>query len=230
MTISAWIKTSGDGSIMTLGRSITNMDGQQSLIVIGGSLKYWDYNNSNFGFNGATSTQTVTSGSWRHVAFVKNGTTGTYYVDGQQAGTATGTDVAHIGTDFSVGKDYRDNNNFFNGSIDDFCLYSRALSAQEIAVLAGVSTPSLSVANVSGGYGLSKDGPGTMILSGTNTYTGATTVLAGTLIINGANAFPAGSALSASAGATVLLQNGAQVGSFLGAGSLVYGAGVAFST
>ncbi|MEI7773194.1 MAG: autotransporter-associated beta strand repeat-containing protein, partial [Verrucomicrobiota bacterium] len=230
MTISAWIKTSGDGSIMTLGRSITNMDGQQSLIVIGGSLKYWDYNNSNYGFNGATSTQTVNSGSWRHVAFVKNGTTGTYYVDGQPAGTATGIDVAHVGTDFSVGKDYRDNNNFFNGSIDDFCLYSRALSAQEIAVLAGVSTPSLSVANVSGGYGLSKDGPGTMIISGTNTYTGATTVLAGTLIINGVNALPAGSVLSASAGATVLLQNGAQVGSFLGAGSLVYGAGVAVST
>ncbi|NBV33391.1 MAG: hypothetical protein EBR81_06285, partial [Proteobacteria bacterium] len=176
------------------------------------------------------STQTVTSGSWRHVAFVKNGTTGTYYVDGQPAGTATGIDVAHVGTDFSVGKDYRDNNNFFNGSIDDFCLYSRALSAQEIAVLAGVSTPSLSVANVSGGYGLSKDGPGTMIISGTNTYTGATTVLAGTLIINGVNALPAGSVLSASAGATVLLQNGAQVGSFLGAGSLVYGAGVAVST
>jgi autotransporter-associated beta strand protein len=225
MTISAWIRTSADGAIMTIGRSPSAMDGQQMFLISGGALKYWDYNAGSFGFNGAVSTQTVTSGSWRHVAFVKNGTTGTYYVDGMAAGTITGPDVAHVATDFCVGKDYRDNNQFFSGSIDDFRLYSRALSAQEIAFLAGTVVPSLNLANVSGGYGLGKDGPGTMVLSGTNTYTGPTTVLAGSLIITGASALPPGSAIVAAAGATVILQNGAQLTSFSGQGSLVYGPG-----
>jgi fibronectin-binding autotransporter adhesin len=225
MTISAWIRTTADGMLMTIGRSPSNMDGQQAFLISGGYLKYWDYNNGSFGFNGAVSTQIVTSGAWRHVAFVKNGTTGTYYVDGTAAGTITGPDVAHIATDFCVGKDYRDNNGFFSGSIDDFRLYARALSAQEIAFLAGMGVPTLNLANVSGGFGLGKDGPGTMFLSGTNTYTGPTTVLAGSLIINGANALPSGSAIVAATGATVILQNGAQLTSFSGAGSLVFGPG-----
>ena len=42
MTISAWIKTTGDGVLMCLGRSSSNMDGQQMFQVSGGSLKYWD--------------------------------------------------------------------------------------------------------------------------------------------------------------------------------------------
>ncbi|WP_309085982.1 autotransporter-associated beta strand repeat-containing protein [Chelativorans sp.] len=55
---------------------------------------------------------------------------------------------------------------------------------------------------VTGGGSLAKRGPGTLILSGTNTYTGSTSVEAGTLIAGSASAFGAGY-LSISAGATV---------------------------
>ena len=50
--------------------------------------------------------------------------------------------------------------------------------------------------------GLSKTGGGTLVLSGTNTYSGATTVSAGTLFVNGSLA--AGSAVTVSNSGTVL--------------------------
>ncbi|NBV85432.1 MAG: hypothetical protein EBS01_04025, partial [Verrucomicrobia bacterium] len=75
-----------------------------------------------------------------------------------------------------------------------------------------VAAGSLNVAgSISGVSGLIKDGAGTLILSGTNTYFGSTQVLAGTLIFNGPGAMPAASKLVVGTSATVLLQNGAML-------------------
>ena len=117
----------------------------------------------------------------------------------------------------------------WNGSFTFLGTSSLDLSAGSVALTASstltVSAGSLSVANLSGAYALGKAGPGTLVLSGTNSYTGATTVLAGTLIINGPNAFPSGSTLSVGSGSTVLLQNGAPIPFSSGAGTLLYLAG-----
>jgi autotransporter-associated beta strand protein len=48
------------------------------------------------------------------------------------------------------------------------------------------------------------DGPGTLVLSGTNSYTGGTTVEAGTLIVTSNTALPDGSSLTVGAGGTFL--------------------------
>lgn len=50
--------------------------------------------------------------------------------------------------------------------------------------------------SVNGTNGILKGGPGTLILSGTNTYSGTTTLGAGTLLLNSAGALPATSALA----------------------------------
>ena len=82
-----------------------------------------------------------------------------------------------------------------------------------------VRVSTLTVAgNVSGPGGLTKIGSGSLMLSGVNTYSGATVVNTGTLVLNGAGALPSGSALTIATGATVLVQNGAQVTSFTGGG------------
>jgi fibronectin-binding autotransporter adhesin len=56
--------------------------------------------------------------------------------------------------------------------------------------------------DIQAGQGLIKSGAGTLVLSGNNTYTGATTVSAGSLIINGNNSAAVG-VLSVSSGASL---------------------------
>jgi len=66
-------------------------------------------------------------------------------------------------------------------------------------VPAAGSTLSISQ-TVSGSASLTLNGPGTLVLSGANSYSGGTTVLAGTLIVAGSEVLPEGSSLTVGAG------------------------------
>jgi len=57
---------------------------------------------------------------------------------------------------------------------------------------------------IQGAGSLTKVGPGTLILSGSNTYQGGTTVDAGTLTVNTSAAMPAGTSLTVAAGGTFI--------------------------
>ncbi|MCF7972779.1 MAG: discoidin domain-containing protein [Phycisphaerae bacterium] len=83
------------------------------------------------------------SGQWRHWTFVRNVDTGEkkIYMDGILYGSATpsadpiiNVDRFFIGAGDAVASPY-------TGLIDDFQIYNRALSAEEILWLAGVTTP-----------------------------------------------------------------------------------------
>ncbi|KUL94403.1 hypothetical protein DK26_15550 [Bosea sp. WAO] len=80
----------------------------------------------------------------------------------------------------------------------------------------------------SGAGGLSKAGAGTLVLSGTHDYSGATTVLAGRLVGDSASAFSANSDFTIAAGAVLEAVGGAgvyEVGSLAGAGEVAIGTG-----
>jgi len=83
---------------------------------------------------------------------------------------------------------------------------------------------------ISGTGVVNKSGTGTLILSGANTYSGATRIQAGTLQTAADNVLSSASALTISAGATLDLGNTQQtVASLAGAGNVDLGAGHAFS-
>ena len=137
MTISAWIKTGGTSLayIVQNNRSPTSYQ-NEFIFMMGadGTITFWDYATSAYGFATTQySTRTVNNNTWKHVAFVKNGTSGRYYIDGvADASPTAAADVTYGSNDFVIGKNYRDNNAFFNGLIDEVRVYNRALSPDEV--------------------------------------------------------------------------------------------------
>src|SRR5205809_34832 len=78
---------------------------------------------------------------------------------------------------------------------------------------------------IAGASPLTKAGTGTLIVSGANTYTGATAISAGTLQLGATNAVPSGSAVTVSGGATFDLRGFSDgIGSLAGAGTVTSGA------
>ena len=71
------------------------------------------------------------------------------------------------------------------------------------------------------GFGIAKQGSGTLVLSGANTYTGTTTINAGTLTASGGNAIADTSAVTLAnvAGATLNLANNETIGNLSGGGA-----------
>ena len=81
-----------------------------------------------------------------------------------------------------------------------------------------------------GSLSLVLDGPGTQILSGTDSYDGSTTVVGGTLQLRNSSALPSTTALTVAAGATVDLRGHSEtVASLSGAGTVTDGRTVAAS-
>ena len=78
--------------------------------------------------------------------------------------------------------------------------------------------------NIGGTGALIKAGAGTLTLSGTNTYTGATTVSAGTVQVQNGAAIGDDSAVSVASGAFLVLSAAEAIGSLAGAGTVTLGA------
>lgn len=77
---------------------------------------------------------------------------------------------------------------------------------------------------MSGTGGLTKEGTGTFLLDGTNSYSGQTTINAGTLRVQNGTAIADTSAVSVASGATFDLLSSETVGPLLGAGNVTLGA------
>jgi len=92
----------------------------------------WDYSNGlALAFNANTSLSGTTG--WKMRGFVKNGATGTFYLNGVADGTSTASFAATIGNgDFAIGRDYRDGYAFLNAKVALFAMWNVALSSTDI--------------------------------------------------------------------------------------------------
>ncbi|HAJ45942.1 MAG TPA: hypothetical protein DCL54_05100, partial [Alphaproteobacteria bacterium] len=88
----------------------------------------------------------------------------------------------------------------------------------QVQVLAGSATQSGTISELGGPRPLEKIGAGALILSGSNTYTGATTITAGTLTAQGGSAIADTGAVSVAGDATFNLASSETIGALSGAG------------
>ena len=137
-TISMWVKPSSIPSLcylFSVNRSPSNSAYEGILQLSNGKLNYWDYSIGSYGYPDGTylSTNAITSGVWSYVSFVKNGTSGTYYINGVSNGSATASQNVTYGlTYFSIAGDTRDGVRYFPGQIGQVLMYSSALTSTQI--------------------------------------------------------------------------------------------------
>eukprot|EP01041_Mallomonas_annulata_P010918 gene10918-22787_t len=139
-TISVWIRTTTASCvIVNYGRSPSNFQGEMILqITSAGKLQFWDYN-SGYGFNYVTGKSVVTTGELIHIAFVKNGINGEFFINGVSDGKVTASKSAtYSNTAFCIGKDYRDSNGYFKGTIGSINVYDASLILPQIQYLASI--------------------------------------------------------------------------------------------
>ncbi|MFH0892368.1 MAG: DUF2341 domain-containing protein [Candidatus Falkowbacteria bacterium] len=136
-TFSAWVFWNGSGNSMIYVSGNTNF--QYYSIGInsnsGCSANYFEFVED--GGPCYPSDTTFPASSWHHVTIVKNGDSGenlTFYIDGNQDGSASVGDVFADGTK-RIGARVEIADRFFNGMLDEIRIYNRALSPVEVRKL-----------------------------------------------------------------------------------------------
>ena len=85
------------------------------------------------------STTQIGDGQWHHIAVTRQGSQTSLFVDGiLEASAATGSGVATNTADLGIGRRNAFSDMYFTGLLDDFRIYTRALTQPEIAALSSI--------------------------------------------------------------------------------------------
>lgn len=114
-------------------------------------LRWW--NDGTHRINNAT---IYPIGRWQHVVLVKDGTTGTMYVDGEKLDSATSFSNTTNGTEINLGRRYAATFAYLKGGIDEFAAWDTVLDGDAVKALynAGQPTP---VTTKTGAYDIYRD-------------------------------------------------------------------------
>ncbi|AQT68076.1 hypothetical protein STSP2_01231 [Anaerohalosphaera lusitana] len=143
-TVSLWVKTAvnqADGTFF-LGWGDTGF-GSRVRYDLGLQKGTSDQlrNELNAGAITSNTGTTITDDAWHHISLTFDGTTTTFYVDGQTYGTSTTsvntttTEDLVIGTGIRPATEFNENARWTNGLIDDVQIYDEALTGDQVATL-----------------------------------------------------------------------------------------------
>lgn len=154
-TVSGWIKKtslSTQVEFFELWSSTNNYFRLQART--GGGLRVVRYDGTSSEFGAVTPTGIVTAGEWLHIAMVLASPTEIYwYANGSSVyhSAALSSNIQATFTNIYLGRSY---SSYWNGSLDDFRLYNRALSSNEVTQLYNTAIATASDSNNSLTVGL----------------------------------------------------------------------------
>lgn len=119
-TIEAWVYLNTNANYAGIFSSfISTNSGTGVLLGVQNTGVLYGAIGNGTGADQISSASAITTSAWHHVAFVKNGTAITLYLDGTSVASGTTTRTIGLNTCF-IGRYYTDVNNYFiNGYIDD---------------------------------------------------------------------------------------------------------------
>jgi autotransporter-associated beta strand protein len=193
------------GGIFTVSGTIGEAGGSRNLLINSAGVNAYGVNTVKLsGSNTYTGTTTLRTGTLMVGANALSGTSGalgnaTSAVQLGDTATTTGTvtlltdgaftvgrdiNVANFGSLTVIGGNQTSGTSAFTGNITlNKAVTLRALAGSEV----GFSTGS-----ISGGFGVTVEGGGTVALAGSNSYSGTTTLASGALSLGGSNALAGG--------------------------------------
>ncbi len=135
ITTAAWVKSntaSGLMNILNKGHS-TTPNGEITLRINAGQYQCGSWNGANHIALSAAGQATSDIGVWVHLASVYDGTTWRLYRNGIQIGsTVDTTGAVSVTANWAIGARGGGGERYFNGQIDEVCIFNRGLSAAEV--------------------------------------------------------------------------------------------------
>jgi cytochrome c len=153
-TISAWVYWDGGQTWARIFDFGTDTNRYMFLIPRAGgtiTLRYAITTGSNRTEQQINAPGALPTDGWHHVAVTLSGTTGTLYLDGEAVGTNTGmtlspADLGQTPNNWIGQSQWPDP--LFNGAVDDFNIFDRALTAEEIGSMVAEPGGSVGGGNV----------------------------------------------------------------------------------
>ena len=135
-SIMMWINTTSSAISHILQKRDSSINGEYIVeLKNNGKIRFWTYGG---GYKWTvTSSSAVNDGNWHHLVLVQKNNGGQMYLDGSLEQTDNSSGKVNLGLTLKtyMGGDLRDYNRYYSGKVDDFRIYSRALSASEIQTL-----------------------------------------------------------------------------------------------
>ena len=138
ITFSVWLKWSATGVNKTILGNEPNFASGTLSNPVGFGLRQRSANNYWLSLGANTPamidyTPTITTTNWHNVLVTLNGTTATFYINGNSVSSAASNYTVGTTTSFQIGRNVSAANEYWGGSMALFQLYNRALSATEIS-------------------------------------------------------------------------------------------------
>lgn len=140
MSMFFWIKPTTFGSdrmIVQMGRNNCCDADTEFFFYLNstGKLVFWDWA-SGAGFDNVVSSNALTLNEWSYVGFTKSTTSGsalTFYINGASSGNFSAVNKSISANDFVIGRDHRDGNKYFAGSVARASVWNTALTSTDVS-------------------------------------------------------------------------------------------------